>query len=117
MKLPDLFSRVAMGRFWLFAYPYSIYPIAPGVVLMAAVTPSLPFERVPTDQFGRLLVPGLLANSSLIVLRCFVKTKVVPLLSARTTTLIGVSGSCTPGFGPAMRGSFHLVTLPRKIPE
>src|SRR5208283_4852674 len=87
-----------------------------GVVLMAAVMPSLPLERVPTGQLGILLIPGLLANSGLIVLKCFVKTKVVPLESARTTTLIGESGSLAPGFVRAMRGSLHFLTVPRKMP-
>src|SRR5215813_782955 len=94
-----------------------MYPMAPGVVLTLAVTPSLPFDRVPTGQLGMVFVPGLLANSGLIALRCFVKTNVVPLLSARTTTLIGVAGSCTPGFEAAISGSFHVLTVPRKIPE
>ena len=69
----------------------------PGVVLMAAETPSFPFDLVPTGQLGILFVPGLFANSSLMVLRCFVKTKLVPLPSARTTTLMSLSGSFTPG--------------------
>src|SRR5215467_2358733 len=93
-----------------------MYPIDPGVVLIAAVIPSLPFERVPTLQLGMLFVPGFLANSSLIALRCCVNTKVVPLLSARTTTLIGLAGSFTSRFEAAIRGSFHVLTLPRKIP-
>ena len=84
--------------------------------MMLAVTPSLPLERVPTGQFGILFAPGFLAKSSLMALRCLVKTKVVPLLSARTTTLIGASGSFTPGFACAITGSFHCLTLPRKMP-
>src|SRR5215813_3479741 len=88
----------------------------PGVVMMLAVTPSLPFDRVPTAQLGMLLAPGLLAKSSLMVLRCFVNTKVVPLLSARTITLMGASGRLTPGFALAINGSFHFVILPRNMP-
>src|SRR5271157_1581995 len=90
--------------------------MAPGVVLMLAVMPSFPFDRVPTAQFGMFCVPGLFANSSLMALRCFVKTKVVPLLSALTTTLIGVDGRLTPGFAFAIDGSFQFLTLPRKMP-
>src|SRR5215471_14446922 len=115
-KLPDLFSRMAIGIFWLLAYPYSTYPIEPGVVLILAVTPSFPLDLVPTGQLGILLVPGFWANSLLTALRCLEKTNDVPLLSARTTTLIGVAGSCTPGFVAAIKGSFHVVTLPRKMP-
>src|SRR5215475_12952355 len=90
--------------------------MAPGVDLILAVTPSLPLERVPTGQLGMLFVPGLFANSSLIALRCLVNTKVVPLLSARTTTLMGSLGSVTPGLVLTITGSFHLVILPRNIP-
>ena len=83
----------------------------PGVVLMAAETPSLPFDFVPTGQLGILFVPGLLANSSLMALRCFVKTKLVPLLSARTTTLMSASGSFTPGLVAAIAGIVPLGDL------
>src|SRR5262245_44414534 len=77
-----------------------------GVVFTDAVTPSLPFDLVPTGQLGILFVPGLWANSGLIVERCFVKRKVVPLESARTTTLIGVSVSVVPGLcGAGARGA------------
>src|SRR5262245_879687 len=93
-----------------------MYPIEPGVVLILAVIPSLPFDFVPTLQLGMFFVPGFLANSSLIALRCCVNTSVGPLLAARTTTLIGVAGRFTPGFEAAIRGSFHILTLPRKIP-
>src|SRR6185295_8178524 len=117
MNLPALFSRVAIAMFRFLAYPYSMYPIAPGVVLILAVTPSLPLDLVPMGQFGMLLVPGLFLNSSLIALRCWVNTKVVPLLSARTTTLIGELGSFAPGFAAAISGSFQFLILPRNIPE
>lgn len=81
-----------------------------------AVTPSFPLERVPTGQFGRVFTPGLLAKSGLMALRCLVNTNVVPLPSARTTTLTGPSGRLTPGFSFVMSGSFHFLTFPRKIP-
>src|SRR5271166_3096338 len=88
----------------------------PGVVSRLAVTPSFPLDFVPTGQFGMLFTPTDLSNSGLIAARCLVNTKVVPLLSARTITLIGRSGSLTPGFALAISGSLHLVTLPSKIP-
>src|SRR3974390_2203162 len=100
--------------FWLCAYPYSTYPMEPGVVKRLAVTPSFPFERVPTGQLGMLFVPTVFAKSGLTALRCCEKTNVVPLLSARTMTLIGFGGSFAPGFSLAIAGSFHFVILPRK---
>src|SRR5215831_13461186 len=93
-----------------------MYPIDPGVVIRLAVTPSLPFDFVPTGQFGIVLAPTDLPKSALIALRCCEKTNDVPLLSARTTTLIGVSGSVAPGLLSAIAGSFHLEIVPRKIP-
>src|ERR1035438_8694678 len=88
----------------------------PGVVWTLAVTPSFPFDRVPTDHAGMSFLPGFAANALLIALRCCVNTKDVPLESARTTTLIGVLGSFAPGFALAMAGSFHVFTLPKNIP-
>src|SRR5579863_1377841 len=105
-----------MGVLVCLAYPYSMYPIAPGVCLICAVTPSLFFAPMPTGQFGCLLVPGPDFQASLTALRCCVKTNVVPLLSARCTTVMLSAGRDTPGFALAMAGSFHLVTLPRKMP-
>src|SRR5262245_14329352 len=93
-----------------------MYPIAPGVVMMLPVTPSFPFDLVPTGQLGIVFAPTLLLKSSLIAPRCCEKTNDVPLLSARTTTLIGRSGSFAPGFVLAICGSFHLVILPRNTP-
>ena len=78
--------------------------------------PSFPFERVPTGQFGMLLTPMFFPKSALTALKCFVKTKVVPLLSARTITLIGASGNLASGFTLAMAGSFHFVIFPLKMP-
>ena len=59
--------------------------------------------------------PTSLANASLIAERCFVNTKVVPLESDRRTTVISRSGSLRLGLAAAIRGSFHFVTLPRKM--
>src|SRR5262245_4604349 len=80
-NLPLLFSSTANGTFWLFAYPYSIYAIDPGVDMTLAVTPSLPFDLVPTGQFGIVLAPTVVPNSSLTVDRCWENTKEVPLPS------------------------------------
>jgi hypothetical protein len=41
--------------------------------------------------------------------------KEVPLPSERWTTTMSASGSLTPGFCAVMAGSFHLVTVPRKM--
>src|SRR5215467_8948035 len=90
--------------------------MAPGVCEIDDVTPSLPLAPTPVGQFGALLVPGPFFHSSLIALRCCVKTNVVPLLSARRTTEIGRSGSFAVGFDAAIAGSFLFVILPRKIP-
>src|SRR5262245_24822262 len=94
----------------------------PGVVVMLAVTPSLPFalvggtEALPCGQFGAAPSPGSLANSLLMAARCLVNTKVVPLLSARTITLMFLSGSDAWGLVFLIASSFHLVILPRKMP-
>ncbi|KWV86736.1 hypothetical protein PFLmoz3_03620 [Pseudomonas fluorescens] len=69
---------------------------------------------------GQLTVlpsPSAVLNSGLMVARCLVKTAVVPLESARTTTVIGVSPSFRSGLAATICGSFHLVILPRKILE
>src|SRR5450755_283881 len=87
-----------------------------GVVWTLAVTPSFPFERVPTGHAGISFFPGFAANALLILLRCCVKTKVVPLESARTTTLMVLSGSFASGFALAIAASFHFLIVPRKIP-
>src|SRR5215472_16927061 len=94
-----------------------MYPIDPGVDRMLAVTPSLPLDFVPVGQLGMVLAPTALPKSSLTALRCCENTNDVPLLSARTTTLIGRSGSFAPGFASAIALSFHRVICPRKIPE
>src|ERR1700744_2779511 len=89
----------------------------PGVVIRLAVTPSLPLLLVPTGQLGILLVPTALSKSGLMALKCFEKTKLVPLESARTTTLMGLFGSFAPGFALAISGSFQFLILPRKMLE
>src|SRR6516165_2813620 len=95
-----------------------MYPSAPGVCLIVAVTPS--FLGAPTilSLFGHWTVvpePTCLANSPLIAERCLVKTKLVPLASERRTTVMGRSGSLMFGLAAAIRGSLQRATLPRKI--
>ena len=84
--------------------------------MISAVTPGLPLPPTPTGKFTDLPVPGPLFHSSLIALRCCVKTKVVPLPSERVTGVIFVSGRVAPGLALAIFGSFQLVILPRKMP-
>jgi len=69
---------------------------------------------MPAGQVMFEPAPGPFFQSSLIAARCELNTKVVPLPSARRTAPMGVAGA--PGFSLAITGSFHLVTLPRKIP-
>ena len=59
--------------------------------------------------------PGPALKSASIAARWLVKLKVVPDESERTTTVIGMSGSVTPGLAAAIFSSFQLVILPRKI--
>src|SRR5689334_18992905 len=90
--------------------------MAPGVSFIRAVTPGFPLPATPTGKLTDLPAPGPFFHSSLIALRCEVKTKVVPLPSERLTTVILVSGRLTPGLVLVIVGSFQLVILPRKIP-
>src|ERR1044071_4182907 len=92
--------------------------MAPGVCLMVAVTPSFFGEATNLSVFGQFTVvpaPGPFFHSSLIAERCEVNTKVVPLESARRTTVMSRSGSATPGFAALILASLHLVILPRKM--
>ena len=62
---------------------------------MVAVTPSFFGEATNLSLFGQLTVlpaPGPFFHSSLIALRWLVKTNVVPLVSARRTTVMSWSG-------------------------
>src|SRR5215470_12759912 len=92
--------------------------MAPGVCLTVAVTPSFFGDAIILSLLGQFTVvpvPGPFFHVSLMALKCCVKTKVVPLLSARRTTVMLVSGSFASGFALAIAGSFHLVISPRKI--
>src|ERR1700716_2459246 len=90
--------------------------MAPGVCLTSAATPPLPLPVTPVGQVTVVPSPTWVLKSELIVLRCLVTTNVVPLPSARSQTVIAVSGSFIPSFVFAIAGSFHFVILPRKIP-
>ena len=81
-----------------------------------AVTPSFPLPPMPTGKSTDLPTPGPSCHSLLIAARCVVKTNVVPLESARRTTVTFVSGSLRSGLALAISGSFHFLTLPRKMP-
>ena len=67
--------------------------MAPGVCLMVALTPSFFGEATNLSLFGQFTVvpaPGPLFHSSSIALRWVVKTNVVPLASARRTTVMSL---------------------------
>src|SRR5271170_6380795 len=70
---------------------------------------------MPTGHSTAVSEPILDFQSGLTLERKSVQIKVVPDPSERCTTAIAVSGSLTPGLSLAIAGSFHLVTLPRKI--
>src|SRR2546427_6154480 len=87
----------------------------PSVWLMPAATPSLPLAPVPTGHWTALSAPTFVAHSGLPADSHDVNTLVVPDSSARWTTWIGVLGRVRPEFCVAISGSFHVVTLPRKM--
>src|SRR5215467_4473012 len=92
--------------------------MAPGVWRMVAATPSFLGEATSLSPDGHLTVvpaPGPFFHSSLTAARCVVNTNVVPLLSARRTTVMSWSGRFTPGLAALIFGSLHFVILPRKI--
>src|SRR5262249_51513464 len=85
---------------------------------MVAATPSFLGEATILSVLGQLTVipaPGPVFHAALTALKCWVNTNVVPLLSARRTTVIAVAGKFAPGLGWAMIGSFHLVICPKRI--
>src|SRR5208337_2365898 len=85
------------------------------VVLIWPATPSLPLPPRPTGHLTDAPLPTLFAHSPFTPERKSVKMLVVPLPSERWTTMIGWSGSLTPGLSSVIRLSFHLVILPRKM--
>src|SRR5215510_480072 len=92
--------------------------MAPGVCLIVAATPSFLGAATILSVLGQLTVipaPGPLFHAALTALKCWVNTKVVPLLSARRTTVTAVSGRGAPGFALARTGSFQCVIWPKNI--
>src|SRR5262245_13865439 len=90
----------------------------PGVWRSVAATPSFFGDATNLSLAGHLTVvptPGPFFHSSLIADRCVVNTNVVPLLSARRTTVMSWSGRLTPGLAALILGSPHFVILTRKI--
>jgi hypothetical protein len=71
-----------------------------------------PLSAADTKRLKPVRVTLDLANASLIFDRCLVKTKVVPELSERRTTVSGRSGIFTPGLAAAIFSSFQRVTSP-----
>src|SRR3954447_1090458 len=90
--------------------------MAPGVCLIAAATPSLPFAPVPVGHFTVLSEPTFDSHSLLEETRNPVKPLVVPDSSERWTTVMLDDGRLTPEFCLAISGSFHFFTFPRKMP-
>src|SRR5437764_14960953 len=89
--------------------------MAPSVAFTAPATPWLPLVPVPVGHLTVLSVPTLDFHVGLAAARTPVKPLVVPEESERWTTVIDVLGSLTPGFSAAIAGSFHFLTVPRKM--
>src|SRR5712671_781432 len=89
--------------------------MAPGACLIAAATPSLPLAPVPVGHFTVLSAPTCFAQVGLEAARKLVKPLVVPDSSERCTIVIELDGRLTPAFCFAISGSFHFLTLPRKM--
>src|SRR3954453_23920367 len=87
----------------------------PSFCLTHAATPSLPFAPVPVGHLTDLSTPGPLFHAGEKSARNSVKFFVVPDSSERWQTVMLLLGSFTPEFWPAISGSFHLLTLPRKM--
>src|SRR5512138_2856445 len=85
------------------------------VVLTWPATPSFPLPPRPTGHLTDFPWPTLVFHSLLTPERKSVRMLVVPLPSERWTTMIALSGRLTPGLSSAIRLSFHLVILPRKM--
>src|SRR4051795_2909829 len=113
--LPSAFLIAAVVNLFCSAYACSTYPTAPLVCLTQPATPSLPFAPVPVGHLTDLSVPGPLFQVDEYSVRNDVKFAVVPDSSERWQTVMFVLGSWAPEFWPAISGSFHFLTLPRKM--
>src|SRR2546427_3329391 len=89
--------------------------MAPSVCLTAAATPELPLAPCPAGHSTALSEPTLSDHSGLALDSQDVNTAVVPDSSERCTIVICVEGSLTPLLSAAISGSFHDLTLPRKM--
>ena len=86
----------------------------PGVDLMADATPPLPLQARAVE--GHLMVELLPSvQVGVAVLRNREKFWVVPEESERTTMVIGLLGSVTPGLSAAIAELFQVVILPWKM--
>src|SRR4051812_35929961 len=115
MYLPDLFFRSAVVKLFCRAKACSTYPTAPVFCLTQAATPSLPLAPVPVGHLTVLSTPGPFFHSGLYAARKVVNSLVVPDSSERWQTVMSSPGSPTPEFCFAIDGSFHFLTLPRKM--
>src|ERR1700709_1846694 len=93
--------------------------MAPSVLLTIWATPELPLPawtpagHVTVEPVFSVQVPSPPVPSDLS--RKVVKLLVVPELSERTATTIGLLGKVTPALSAATAGSFHVVILPWKM--
>src|SRR5262245_52270084 len=85
----EFFTDPYVSLFWS-AYTSSTYPIAPGVCLTSAVTPSLFCPPMPTGHGGRFETPTFLANSGDTLDRKSHQMYEVPEPSARRTTAMSI---------------------------
>src|SRR5262245_49991033 len=87
---------------------------------MTWATPLLPLPVwMPCGQVGVLVAPSFhspVESGPTDFSKKLVKFCVVPELSARTATTIGLSGSVLPGLSAAILGSFQFVISAWKIP-
>src|SRR3954470_6900251 len=82
---------------------------------MQAATPSLPLAPVPVGHLTDLSTPGPLFQADEYSARNSVKFFVVPDSSERWQTVMFDAGSFVSGLSLAIAGSFHFLTLPRKM--
>src|SRR3954462_6313541 len=82
---------------------------------MQPATPSLPLAPVPVGQGADLSAPGALFHAVGEGAGNSVKFFVMPDSSERWQTVMSVPGRSTPELIFAIAGSFHFLTLPRKM--
>ena len=92
-----------------------MYPIEYGVDCIRLATPASVGTDNPMVQLTLVPLPSDCRNAGLTLARYDVKTKVVPSASAMCQVFMGLSGKFCPGLRLVISGSFHIVTVPRKI--